>query len=388
MENNAEIPQGEITPTTQEHAVPEGNLIANLSRLARAFRLITNRSHIRIGNQDTNSERPLSLRTQRAQLYDKFRHVPKSDREARQRILSEAHDRDEIARQYLTQGEVKVNFPGLGGQAARYTIINPPEGRRTAEGAGKPPIVLIPGISNDIDCVGALAQEIPFMGRVVIVVGMPESQMGRVTPEFAKAAAESASFALHADFFKAAINSMPGGYDQIELWGHSAGGPIIAEILNDPEFQGKVTDAVLLNPASCAAITPRELNLGVLNELRNFGRNFSKYTLTMGTDSAIPQGPVQKELKKAVSAAMLKKVCSISERWKQARVIEGGKIVVYSGQEDQLTRSYEIFNGVSQDRLKEVNPQLEVIDDPNGFHSTVLTQPQRIISQVFVRQAV
>lgn len=390
MEGNTELatPKTVIMPPTQERSVSEGNLVGNLERLLYMFRLITHQSTIK--RSEIKSERPLSLRTTRAQLFKEFKQTPKADREARSSILDEAHVRDEIARQYLNQGEVKVNVPNLGEQSARYSIINPPEGRRTVDTDSKPPIFLIPGISNDIDCVGALAQEIPFMGRKVIVVGMPESQMGKVTLEFAKAVSDSSSFGPHVEFFKGAINALVGENSQVELWGHSAGSAIIAEILNDPKFQERVTDAVFLNPASSANISEKALNLGVLNELRNLvGRNLPKYTLTVGATSNLPDTQEQKSLKANVTKLMLKKVCTLAEGWKKARVREGGKILVYSGRKDQLTRSYELFkeDRDSLDRVKYINHQIEVIDDPNGFHSTPLTEPQRVIRQIFNKQS-
>lgn len=379
---------GRITPSIQEKAVPEGNQVENLNRLLYMFRLITHQSTIK--RSEIKSERPLSLRTTRAQLFKEFKSIPKADREARENIIAEAHDRDEIARQYLTQGEVKIHIPNLGEQSARYTAINPPEARGTSETNSKPPILLIPGISNDIDCVGALAQEIPFMGRKVIVVGMPESQMGKVTAEFAKAVSESALFEPHVEFFKSAINALVGENSQVELWGHSAGSAIIAEILNDPKFQARVTDAVFLNPASSANISAKDLNLGVLNELRNLlKRNLPKYTLTLGATPHVPDTEENKSIKEAVTKVMLKKVCTLAEGWRKARVRQGGEVIVYSGQKDQMTRSYELFKGDrnSQERLKQVNPQIEVIDDPNGFHSTVLIEPQKVIREIFNKQS-
>lgn len=381
----AEVLETTITPPVQEQAVPEGNVVANLNRLLYIFRLITRKSLTR--GSEVRSERPLSLRATRAQLFKQFKSTPKTSKEARESILAEAHARDEIVRQYLTQGEVKVNLPNLGEQSARYTIINPPKSMQTSEDS-KPPIFLIPGISNDIDCVGSLAQEIPFMGRKVILVGMPESLLGKVTPEFAQAVSDSSSYRPHADFFKGAIDVLVGKESLVELWGHSTGSAIIAEILNDPKSQERVTDAVLLNPASSANISASVLRLGILNELRNLvSRNLPKYTLS--SQGNLPETGEYKKLKGNIFNTMLKKVCTVNESWKDARVREGGKIIVYSGRKDQMTRSYEIFRGDqdSLDSVKKENPQIEIIDDPNGYHSTPLIEPQKVIRAVFTKQA-
>ena len=379
---NVGISEIDIKPATQEKAVPEGNLVSNLDKFLYALRLVTHKSTIK--GAEVQSERSLSMRATRAQLFKEFQSTSKADKEGRKTILEEAHAREEIAKQYLTQGEVKVNIPGLGEQSARYTVITPPEGRKTPDTDSKPPIFLIPGISNDIDCIGALAQEIPYKGRKVIVVGMPESIMGKITPEFAKAVSETPGFGSHVDFYKGAINALVGENNQVELWGHSTGAVIIAEYLNDPKNRERVENAVFLNPASSANISENALNLGIINELRNLlSRNLPKYMLSNRGEME------QKEMKADLTKVMLKKVCTVDEAWRNARVREGGKIVVYSGQKDNLTRSYEIFKGDkdSQDKVKQVNPQIEIIDDPKAYHSTVLIEPQRVIRDVFTRQA-
>ncbi|MBI2018156.1 hypothetical protein HYS96_00440 [Candidatus Daviesbacteria bacterium] len=375
------------TPPIQEKVVPEKNLVANLEKLLYALRLVTHRSTVKgVNRSEVQSERFLSIRTTRAQLLKEFKSTSKADKEARISILLEAHARDEIAEQYLTQGEVKVNIPGLGEQSARYTIMISPESRKTPNTVlySNPPIFLIPGLSNDIDCVGALAQEIAYMGRKVIVVGMPESIMGRITPEFAEAVSQTPGFGPHTKFFKGAINALVGENNQVELWGHSIGAVIIAEFLNDPKNRARVERAVLLNPASSANISEHSLNLGILNELRNLlSRNLPKYTLSNRGQME------QNDLKANLTRIMLEKVCTLYQVWQNVRVREGGRIIVYSGQKDNLTRSYELFRGDKEleARLRQVNPQMEVIDDPNGFHSTVLIEPQKVISQVFQKQA-
>lgn len=382
---SSEIPVTEttVTPAQQEKEVPENNLIRNYNKLFYFLRLVTRKSIIegsKIEGTDSSIERPISQRATRAQLFKKFLAIPKSDKEGRKNILAEAHVRDEITKQYLNQGEVKVNIPRLGEQSARYTVMEPPQ-PKIDEAAKKPPIFLIPGLANDIDCVGALAQELPFMGRKTIVVGVPESEMGRITPEFTQAASNTDSFSPHCEFFKGAVNALVGENQLVELWGYSSGSTIIAEMLNDPEFRQKVSCAVLLSPAASSNITKNALNLGILNELRNLlSRNLPKYTLSLAKSS----GGEQDRLKGEVFQAMLKKVRTATAAWKKARVRDGGKIVIFSGEKDFMTKSFEIFKGdpASTAKLKQENPQIEVIDSPNAFHTTPLLEPQTVIQEV------
>lgn len=158
------------------------------------------------------------------------------------------------------QEEVKVNLEGLGEQMARFVVLTPPEGRKTPETDSKPPIFLIAGISNDLESMGMLPQEIAFQGRKVITIAYLESWHGNVTDAFRKSAEELQTFELHTSFFKEAIKKIRensavkeqlGDFSQIELWGWSAGALMVTEILEDPSFQEMISNAVIIAPASC-----------------------------------------------------------------------------------------------------------------------------------------
>ena len=105
---------------------PEKNAIdsAGFERLFRLLGAVTRKSRARLDSEN-KIERPLSFRYARARLYNLFRST--SDRNERKKILEEAHDRDELLRQFLQQGEVNVYTPDIGSAAAQFTVLNPPK---------------------------------------------------------------------------------------------------------------------------------------------------------------------------------------------------------------------------------------------------------------------
>jgi hypothetical protein len=363
-------------PEAQQQ-VPEYNAVEKLNGILYSIGAVTKNS--RIPHAENNPHRPLWLRAKRAELYRRLSNkssVP-------EKIFAEARARDEIASQYLSQGDVLVNMPGLGEQRARYTLIEPPDSRKSLENGPKPPIFLIPGMSNDIDCVGALTQELPYEGRNVIVVGFPESFMGSTTEGFAKAVEESKDYSPHVEFYKNAIKALLGEHGDIELWGFSTGSPIIAQILNDAEYQQRVTNAVFIAPASCVDQSSLQLSLGTAHEtkevLKEFGSS-GKYTLT-GINRGLQQlDKPHMKLRTRILKAMYKRAGQKSPWYAGARVKEGGNIVVVSGGNDEITKSYKAKDTFSE------NPQMIMLEDPKWHHSTSLLHPERVVPKILNRQ--
>ena len=397
----------QVTPPKQEIRVPEYNTLEKFNKLLYRLGKLTARSRIVDRGKPINkrSERPLSSRAQRAHLYREARKIRREmnkvyrskteDKETAlaplrrdiHAIFDEARARDEIARQYLHQGEITVNLPGLGEQTARYTKIDPPASRRDPAQEGKPPIFLIPGISNDIDCVGALAQELPYQGRSVVVVGFPESVMGNVTTDFAHAVETSPTYEPHAAFYKEALKELLAESPHAELWGFSTGAPIAAQMLADPELQEKITDAVLISPASVVDQSTMQLNIGVAQDSARLLKRLSslgKYTLTLGGRAKdVPEEQAgQREIKKATMGSLLSHVRSRFNAWDKARVQNGGSIVVVSGGKDYITKSYKDENVFRR------NPQMSVLRIPDGFHAYPLVEPASVVDQVFIQQRI
>lgn len=268
----------------------------------------------------------------------------------------------------------------MGIQTARYVKLVPPEPLQN-DLTKRPIIVLIPGISNDLDCVGTLMQEAVFMGRRITSIAYPESFMGTVTEQFAKVVEGSLDYTPHVDFFKAAISKLLKEGELIELWGYSTGAPIVEQILNDSQFQERTTNAVLLCPASSVDQSAGSLNMGLLNEIGLLKKHFpflSRFTLTAGSKE--PGDKQQEGLRKRVMNGLLKKVVRKYDFWKQAKVRKGGNIILVSGQHDQVTKSHQAIGEFSQ------NPQIQVLPLRDGYHATPGINPQGVLPQIFRMQ--
>src|SRR5215212_676022 len=116
------VPCGEsvrvsIGEPRQERCVPEYNALEKLSSLLQRFGKVTRQSRIALALNTSRIMRPLSLRTIRAQLLEKV--LQTDNRDERKKIFAEAHAKDEIAMQYLNQGEIRVHLPGVGEQMAK-----------------------------------------------------------------------------------------------------------------------------------------------------------------------------------------------------------------------------------------------------------------------------
>lgn len=355
--------------------------------------------------------RPLSLRADRAQMYKelvkepnpllklalksplirtilrKIRSKQKKEvdevdvdpgkmekRRHRTEVLKRARLKDSIAGQFLDQQEIRVNIEGAGEQMARFTIIGPP---LEYEGARDPtPIFLIPGAANDLSCVETLAWELALEGRMVIVVGYPDSNMGDVSEGFVKRVEDSKNYEAHSEFFAKALEQLvPDG--EVEMWGFSTGAPIVAQMLSNPELSQRVGKAVLMAPASSVDQSDISFNTGVvaeIAELRKDFKNVPKYTFTWGQEN---EDKEHKKRRENSLEALLKKVqTGMPGLWKKAKVKEGGKIVVVSGNRDKVTKSSEYW-----DQYNSENPQLLPIEI-DGSHSGALTDSKGTMEQM------
>ncbi len=362
----------EISPPIQEKNEPAKSHIEKLGRLFLCRKIVTVPSKTKDG-----IERPLSVRASRAELYKKYRSTEKENTIKRKQIIEQAHIRDEILKQYLNQGEVIVSIPHLGEQKARYTTINPSETLKNKEKEDQNHVFLIPGLSNDIDCVGALAQEAAFLGKRITVIAFPESFKGKATQEFANAVEKDKGYGPHVEFFKNAIKQLSKEKDSLELWGLSTGAPIVCSILNDPQFVQKTENAVLFAPASSVSQLAISLNTGIINDflgLKKF-RTFPYWNYTY--ESKKPREKEQIKLRKEIYKSLLKRTRTRLDYWKTAKVKEKGSIVVVSGRKDKITKSSNINNEVLR------NPQVKLLDLQNMYHITPNLEPNEILSLVF-----
>lgn len=323
-------------------------------------------------------ERSVLTRSLRKELHDTLVGTPKEEKEKRREIIGKAHELDRIGAEFLRQSEVTVDLGEYGEQKSRFTVLHAPEHKRELN---LPPVVLIGGISNDLDPVAGLAQALAESGRDVIVIAYPESTLGSITPEFAEICAADPGFTAHAEYFRQAIESIKAHIDvdlsSFELWSHSTGGPITAQMLKDPSFQAQVKNAVMLSPAAAVDQSMLKFGTGVLKEIARDIKPekfalLTRYSLVMGRRES---KDLQAKEKGAVFGSLLTAIRKRYPSWTSVSAQEGGKTVFYSGGKDTLTytgQAPELGTGENQYR----------IDQEDGSHLTALVQPRTVISKV------
>ena len=389
MENQKELKKG-LFPQYSE-----GSDFPGVRKVLEATDSLSRPSKIRTQASEENfikdSNRPDALRRVRRKLAERI--MPWTPKKERQASVREGRARDKIAEEFINaQREVRVSVGELGEQMARFVVLTPPEGRKTEETDLKPPIFLISGISNDLESMGMLPQEIAFKGRKVVLIGFPESWNGEVTDAFGKAAEESANYEPHTTFFKEAIKTIKenqevkdriGDVSKIDLWGYSAGAAIVAEMLTDQAFRGQIADAAIIAPPNCVdqknlKIFGQEIPLpiAVIKELyQNLRpRNIKAAAgLNVINRHDIQYTEDHRNRMLRTYNALREKVLRKNNWWKNdLRVRDGGKITVISYESDHMTQSYKVADEIAQ------NPNLHLIKLP-GSHNTPLTKPQDMI---------
>lgn len=367
-----------VSPPIQEHIAPEKDSIESLDGLFYQLGKITlpSRSSAQAGTTP-EIRRPLSVLRKRAELFEQFQATPRYDKEGRQAILAEARARDLLATNFLNQSDITVNIPGFGEQSARFNRLEPISGIEREEGL--PPIVIIPGISNDLGSIAPIAQEIALRGREVISIGYPEGFMGTMTDAFVEEIARYKSFRPHADFFSAAVNHLTSG-TEIDLWGLSTGCAVTGYLLQEEAFQNQVRNAVLFAPAASVDQSKVKMGMGVVREMGALVGNIDVLPHTVITTGRKEQEDAdQLRRRKVVFKALQDAVSKNCGVWDEMKVKEGGEITYVVGGKDQITKCY-----LAVDEFKQ-NPQADVIVLPNAGHQMTMMGPH-IIDRVFARQ--
>jgi len=362
-------------PAIQEAKEPVINLVEKANWLLYRRGLITHESVIRNEDNPDGVRRPLFLRARRAKILEEIRSLSPGNRDKKQRLIDRANALDIIAMQYLNQSELSVTLPGLGTQSAKSIEINPPDSLISPDDRQKPPIFVIPGIAGDIETVGNFITEIALSGRRVVAVGYPDSFNGFATEEFVNAVNEDKGFGPHAAFFRAAADYFVGDSSKRELWGYSTGGPILAEILSDPEYAESVEHAVFVNPASVVDQSIASLKIGFISDIvfvreRGTLPNFS-YTAGLRQED---MGRNDKETRRKSFNAQVERIATRSDAWSTARVSEGGTMTIVSSENDRVTKTSEARDSFDSMKLVEI---------PGGHHATAMVQPERIIPLIF-----
>lgn len=373
---------------------PEGSDLPGVRFILEKSSALSRRSRIKTKKEGEDgyilgSVRPDALRRTRRELAEKIKSTTKEERVA---IIEKAHARDELAERFITnQQEVRVDMGELGEQMARFIVLTPPESRKAEETDSKPPIFLISGISNDLESMGSLPQEIAFQGRKVITIAYPESWHGDVTDAFGRAVEESSSYEPHTLFFKRAIENIGqnadvkkelGDYSKIELWGWSAGALMVSEMLTDKDFGQKISDAVIIAPASNLDRKISNLKMPVwltvlVEELQSYASNFKNSAkLNPNNRTNVEYTKDKRKRMQRTFNALAKKVLRKNNWWEQDMdVSQGGKIVVVSYNNDRMTGTSGVVNEIRK------NPKLNLIE-LSGSHTNPRNDSEVLISKV------
>lgn len=395
----------EIGPNIEEEKEPMKNAVELFEKIFYASGVITHASKFNRSEEHPNAaERPMFARTRRAKLFNKiksetgdnvqykegaginFSDLKSSaeEKDFKKNILEEARLRDLIDQQTLNQHEFSINLPNYGEQKARMIDITPPAELITEKTKDLPPIFLIPGLSNDIECITNLAAELAYDGRRVVSLAYPESMMAQTTEEFAQAVESDPSFEPHVQFFGAMVDHLTKDNKNIELWGYSTGAPIAAGILKNEKYQQSVDNAVLLCSAASVEQKPTSVKIGAAKEigyLKDNGFDAGASFHFMGVGFNQEPSKKQSELHDKIFATMLNKISHANEDWKDAKVRENGNILVVSGEKDQITKSVEMNDEFSKD-----NNQIRTLTIPDGYHSTPLMEPENVLPKIFEKQ--
>jgi hypothetical protein len=207
--------------------------------------------------------------------------------------------------------------------------------------------------------------------------------MGRVDQKFVDAIGKTSTIDVHARYYQEAIKTLIEGGEEIDILGYSFGGQLLPYVLNDESIANRTNAAILVCPSGSTSMTFPEIATAAVKErgkvnLRNYTKNIQ--SISLGKTADKEQQALKKRVRKSVVAAAITK----SEEWKNLRV-GGGKVIVVSGMRDEMTKTYKTFQSNNIVDLRELNPQLEVVELLMS-HTGPIVDPKQVIEKVFQTQ--
>lgn len=279
-------------------------------------------------------------------------------------------DSDEIYLRFLEGIEpIYVDMGKLGVQKANYVDLNLKDTDLT-----RPPIVYIPGISNDVNGTGEFALELALSSkRRVIMFTYPESPQGKVTKQFSKAVLKSKNFEAHVGFFKGAIEQVLGKDSNFDICGLSAGSIMASEISKDKNFAKRIRKINLIVPPGITGLNPFDIKkrLEMNNEaLKKMEENGLVGRLMVTNVKFLDRTKEEINIAERTFKFLALKMARKYKWWEG---MSEAKVIVAKG--DGVT--YGIKN---VDKLKNnPNLSLEIID---GGHEVAAVNPIRVIEKM------
>lgn len=375
-------------PQELQHDPVPNTIAEKVGPLMKAVGLVTRESKHFSSLSDREQARELfkQIKENRGNLkkLDKDSDKYKAVEEKNNQLFLELKDRGKINKEYLRQGRVDVEMGELGVQSSSYVIMEPPEHLRDQRYKDTP-VVCIPGISNSLAGFETLIKELVYQGRTVIAIDQPESTNGVVTEEFAKAAEASTQLEPHVAYYNQAIrlalNQRLKNIDDPEarpievtfdLLGHSTGCAITAGLLADEFFQAATQNAVMISPAGVVEQTIKEFDDATYPELFSFVKNKSRISRYSRDNN--PQPPIKAKATEAVKQNIIHPLYDL---YRGAQLGNGRKILVLSGEEDEIVKSNKADVG-------KLNPKgnQEWLTMPHAAHAEALVNPASVVEKI------
>lgn len=319
-----------------------------------------------------------AMRRERADLYWQAKEARKTEIGSMERRKSiddfETHTR--IEKEFVDQKDLRVETP-WGKQEAKYVILN------MEVDNDKPPMVIIPGASNGVESMDSFVRELAkqYPDRKIILIGYPDAPSGKMTSEFFEAIKSADGVEPHSAYFVEAIKKiLPEG--DFELGSYSVGGAIAETILSGGVLSDRVTNAWLINPGGSVEIHNDEFRFAIAHEngsLLKFLKDIPRYVFV--DDKTRDE---QKKMKFATWAELGKRCCRnlTDDLIGKMKTKEGGKILVISGSEDEMTKAARKFNSETLPYFREKQANLEVSVISQSIHAGPFVEPNKYIDEI------
>jgi hypothetical protein len=308
---------------------------------------------------------------------DLFKEVAKcwEDKEKVREILDKANELDSLYIQYtLGKKQVEVDMKETGRQSSSYVILEPKKSDQN-----KRPIVIIPGISNDLDGLGSFPIKLALSTqRKVVLVAYPESNNGKVTKDFATGVEKSDNFGPHTFFFQSAINKIMGEETEIDICGVSAGSIIATELMKDGDFNKRVNQYNLLVPPG---IRKARFIKGALREFKSLvlDGGYKRIPQIITTDlKSNWKTEIDYKAGQQTFNALKRKLMQEYPWWKNKLISgKGKKTTVIIAKEDGVT------NGIDGIKRLEQNENLD-IKTIKGEHGVMSMKAEEVIKMMAI----
>lgn len=328
----------------------------------------------------THPKKELSVARSRAVAYNELTKLRLERRGSsnlptdRERIILETEKRRKILHKEFTdnQMDLEIRIQEYGHLSARcVTLDGTPYQEDSSDNSI--PIVLIPGISGDLETVKTFAIELALRGKKVIVIGYPESNMGVVTQQYTDKTEES--LRPQENFFSRAIQKiLPEG--NFELWAHSTGCPISARIASSYLLKDRVEKLALVAPIGCVDSSINKLIMGGIVDVKNLitmsPPDVARYGLIGGSTGEVD--PEQQKMKAAIMNHVMKLIVKRLDEFEKISELDKCKTAVWIGKKDTLTHA-----SLATDSLR---AQGAHVIEGIGTHNRFVTHPEEVVEAI------